>query len=63
MSNTEQGGPKTDPVITPEPAKGKLGVMVVGLGAVATTMIAGVEPFVAGLRSPSAHSHKWAQSD
>ncbi len=26
-----------------EAAKGKLGVMVVGLGAVATTMIAGVE--------------------
>ena len=38
MSTTEQSGQKT---VKPEPAKGKLGVMVVGLGAVATTMIAG----------------------
>jgi myo-inositol-1-phosphate synthase len=35
-----------------EPAKGKLGVMVVGLGAVATTMIAGVEAIRRGLASP-----------
>jgi len=52
MSNTEQGGPKTAPVIAPEPAKGKLGVMVVGLGAVATTMIAGVEAVRRGLAKP-----------
>ena len=52
MSNTEQGGAKTDPVIMPEPAKGKLGVMVVGLGAVATTMIAGVEAVRRGLAKP-----------
>jgi myo-inositol-1-phosphate synthase len=34
------------------PAKGKLGVMVVGLGAVATTMIAGVEAIRRGLAKP-----------
>ena len=33
-------------------AKGKLGVMVVGLGAVATTMIAGVEAVRRGLAKP-----------
>ena len=51
MSNTEQGGSKTA-VHKPEPAKGKLGVMVVGLGAVATTMIAGVEAVRRGLAKP-----------
>jgi myo-inositol-1-phosphate synthase len=35
-----------------EPAKGKLGVMVVGLGAVATTVIAGVEAIRRGLAAP-----------
>ena len=34
------------------PAKGKLGVMVVGMGAVATTMIAGVEAIRRGLAKP-----------
>src|SRR5665213_2091894 len=34
------------------PANGKLGVMVVGLGAVATTMIAGVEAIRRGLAKP-----------
>jgi len=34
------------------PATGKLGVMVVGLGAVATTMIAGVEAIRQGLAKP-----------
>ena len=36
----------------PAPAKGKLGVMVVGFGAVATTMIAGVEAVRRGLAKP-----------
>jgi myo-inositol-1-phosphate synthase len=49
MSTTEQSGQKT---AKPEPAKGKLGVMVVGLGAVATTMIAGVEAVRRGLAKP-----------
>src|SRR5215469_6092106 len=52
MSTTEQSGQKTAPVAKPEPAKGKLGVMVVGLGAVATTMIAGVEAVRRGLAKP-----------
>jgi len=41
MSNEQAGGLKSATKI--EPATGKLGIMVVGLGAVATTMIAGVE--------------------
>src|ERR1700692_4648772 len=51
MSAPEQGGPKTA-VTKPEPAKGQLGVMVVGLGAVATTMIAGVEAVRRGIAKP-----------
>jgi myo-inositol-1-phosphate synthase len=40
--------------ITPgiEPAKGKLGVMIPGMGAVATTFVAGVEAIRKGLASP-----------
>jgi myo-inositol-1-phosphate synthase len=54
MSNTEQSGQKAGAaaVVKPEPANGKLGVMVVGLGAVATTMIAGVEAVRRGLAKP-----------
>src|SRR5579863_1627089 len=65
MSNTEQSGQKTGAptdgsssggaktaTVKPEAAKGKLGVMVVGLGAVATTMIAGVEAVRRGLAKP-----------
>jgi myo-inositol-1-phosphate synthase len=50
MLSEQQGGQKTAASI--EPAKGKLGVMVVGLGAVATTMIAGVEAVRRGLAKP-----------
>jgi myo-inositol-1-phosphate synthase len=35
-----------------EPAKGKLGVLLVGLGAVSTTFIAGVEAIKAGIAEP-----------
>ena len=35
-----------------EPAKGKLGVMIVGMGAVATTFVAGVEAIRKGLAEP-----------
>ena len=49
MSTEQTGGQKTAAV---EPAKGKLGVMVVVLGAVATTMIAGVEAVRRGLAKP-----------
>ncbi len=50
MSTETQGGLKTAEKVAP--AKGKLGVMVVGLGAVATTMIAGVEAVRRGLAKP-----------
>jgi myo-inositol-1-phosphate synthase len=49
MSTHEEGGQKTANIA---PAKGKLGVMVVGLGAVATTFIAGVEAVRRGLAKP-----------
>uniref|UniRef100_E6QI23 Inositol-3-phosphate synthase n=1 Tax=mine drainage metagenome TaxID=410659 RepID=E6QI23_9ZZZZ len=50
MSNLNEGGQKTAQAIAP--ATGKLGVMVVGLGAVATTFIAGVEAVKRGLAKP-----------
>jgi myo-inositol-1-phosphate synthase len=50
MGTEEQGGLKAAGKV--EPAKGKLGVMVVGLGAVSTTMIAGVEAVRKGLAKP-----------
>ncbi len=46
MSTEQQSGQKV------APAKGKLGVMVVGLGAVATTFIAGVEAVRRGIAKP-----------
>jgi myo-inositol-1-phosphate synthase len=51
MSNQEQSGQKTA-ASKVAPATGKLGVMVVGLGAVSTTMIAGVEAVRKGLAKP-----------
>jgi myo-inositol-1-phosphate synthase len=50
MGTEEQSDLKTASKV--EPATGKLGVMVVGLGAVATTMIAGVEAVRRGLAKP-----------
>src|SRR3989442_14058694 len=35
-----------------QPAKGKLGVMIPGMGAVATTFVAGVEAIRKGIASP-----------
>ena len=56
MQNVKKHGPKTEAatstVTKMEPATGKLGIMVVGLGAVATTMIAGVEAVRRGLAKP-----------
>jgi len=49
MSVHREGGLKTAEIA---PAKGKLGVMVVGMGAVATTLIAGVEAVRKGLAKP-----------
>jgi myo-inositol-1-phosphate synthase len=51
MGTEEQSGQKTA-ASKVAPATGKLGVMVVGLGAVATTMIAGVEAIRRGLAKP-----------
>jgi myo-inositol-1-phosphate synthase len=51
MSTEEQRGQKTA-VQKIAPATGKLGIMVVGLGAVATTFIAGVEAVRRGLAKP-----------
>src|SRR5579871_6704427 len=51
MTSEQQGGAKAGAGQI-EPAKGKLGIMVVGLGAVATTMIAGVEAVRKGLAKP-----------
>ncbi len=47
MAISKNGGPATGPQI--EPAKGKLGVMIPGMGAVATTLIAGVEAVRKGI--------------
>jgi myo-inositol-1-phosphate synthase len=52
MGTEEQGGHKTAGASNIAPATGKLGVMVVGLGAVATTLIAGVEAVRRGLSKP-----------
>lgn len=52
MSTELEGGQKTAATSKVAPATGKLGVMVIGLGAVATTMIAGVEAVRRGLAKP-----------
>ena len=51
MATKQNGGPKIA-ASKIAPARGKLGVMVVGMGAVATTMIAGVEAVRRGLAKP-----------
>ena len=52
--NASQGNKKSSakPNGTIEPAKGKLGVMIPGMGAVATTFVAGVEAIRKGLAKP-----------
>jgi len=52
MGNEQKGGPQSAAASKIAPATGKLGVMVVGLGAVATTFIAGVEAVRRGLAKP-----------
>ncbi|HEY5254414.1 MAG TPA: inositol-3-phosphate synthase [Acidobacteriaceae bacterium] len=50
---THEAGDKSNAGATKiEPAKGKLGVMIVGMGAVATTLVAGVEAVRKGLAKP-----------
>src|ERR1700740_2442409 len=50
-SGSKKPSPKTD-TGTIEPAKGKLGVMIPGMGAVATTFVAGVEAIRKGIAKP-----------
>src|SRR5258708_37659386 len=50
-SGTKRASSKADTGTT-EPAKGKLGVMIPGMGAVATTFVAGVEAVRKGLGKP-----------
>ena len=52
MSTAKDSGQSAAPGSQIQPATGKLGVMVVGLGAVATTLIAGVEAVRKGLAKP-----------
>ena len=52
MGNEQKGGPQSAAASKIAPATGKLGVMVVGMGAVATTFIAGVEAVRRGLAKP-----------
>ncbi|MGP8271171.1 MAG: inositol-3-phosphate synthase [Terracidiphilus sp.] len=52
MGTEDKGGQQPAEASKVAPATGKLGVMVVGLGAVATTMIAGVEAVRRGLAKP-----------
>ena len=47
MSNTQEPSARPTPKI--EPAEGKLGILIPGMGAVATTFIAGVEAIKQGL--------------
>ena len=56
MAQEQQSGQETAQKVAP--ATGKLGVMVVGLGAVATTMIAGVEAVRRGLAKPNRYETK-----
>src|ERR1700756_1700084 len=50
-SGNKRPSPKTE-TGTIEPAKGKLGVMIPGMGAVATTFVAGVEAIRKGIAKP-----------
>src|SRR6185437_5369917 len=52
MANRETSANSSAGTAKIQPATGKLGVMVVGLGAVATTLIAGVEAVRKGLAKP-----------
>ena len=47
-----QGSTTSTPRVNIRPAPGKLGILVPGLGAVATTFIAGVESVRRGLSKP-----------
>src|SRR6202035_1543934 len=52
MASSEDSGQATAPAQTILPAKGKLGIMIPGMGAVCTTLIAGVEAVRRGFAKP-----------
>src|ERR1700748_779690 len=52
MTSKKDSGQTAAAAQTIAPAKGKLGVMTVGMGAVATTLIAGVEAVRRGFAKP-----------
>src|SRR5579884_4086258 len=52
MAARRQAAQKTSNNSRIEPAKGKLGIMIPGMGAVATTFVAGVEAIRKGLAQP-----------
>ena len=51
-SSTKENRPAPRPAAAPAPATGKLGILTPGLGAVATTFMAGVESIRRGLTQP-----------
>ena len=52
MAKSQKSSPEPNETTKIQPAKGKLGVMIPGMGAVATTFVAGVEAVRKGLASP-----------
>src|SRR5579871_5547243 len=58
QSNAKPGAEKKAPGEI-RPAKGKLGVMIPGMGAVATTFVAGVEAVRRGLAQPVGSLTQW----
>src|SRR5579872_6311603 len=52
MPKSQKSAPNNVQAAGIAPAKGKLGVMIPGMGAVATTFVAGVEAVRKGLASP-----------
>src|SRR5438093_9126618 len=52
MAARQKSAPNKSNTSEIQPAKGKLGVMIPGMGAVATTFVAGVEAVRRGLASP-----------
>ncbi len=52
MAKRQKSAPENTETVKIQPARGKLGVMIPGMGAVATTFVAGVEAIRKGLAPP-----------
>jgi myo-inositol-1-phosphate synthase len=52
MAKRQKSAPVNSETVKIQPARGKLGVMIPGMGAVATTFVAGVEAIRKGLAAP-----------